>query len=74
MMYNGYENYETWNVAQYINNDWYMIARQCKDFDEFKLWLYAESIYETPDNVKLRDEKLDTRTLSEVIIEVYKCK
>jgi|APSaa5957512493_1039668.scaffolds.fasta_scaffold27749_4 hypothetical protein len=74
MTYNGYENYETWNVAQYINNDWYMIARQCIDWFQFRAWLHKEKIFKTPDNISLTDKLLDVETLNEVIIEVYKCK
>ena len=36
--YNGYTNYETWNVALWIDNDqrWnYALMMQCKDYNEF---------------------------------------
>ena len=35
--YNGWTNYETWNVALWINNDegLYNLARQCGDYQTF---------------------------------------
>ncbi len=35
--YNGWENYETWNVALWINNDegLYNIAREAGDYQSF---------------------------------------
>jgi len=35
--YNGYTNYETWNVALWIDNDqWnYALMMQCKNYNEF---------------------------------------
>ena len=61
--YNGWENYETWNVALWINNDegFYTIARQCDDYAEFVDALEACSFNSksTPDGVNWRDPKVN---------------
>ena len=35
--YNGWKDYTTWNVAQYINNteSLYQLAKECKSWEEF---------------------------------------
>ena len=35
--YNGWRNYQTWNVALYIQNEYsfYQIARGCTNYDEW---------------------------------------
>ena len=54
-MYNGYKNYETWNVALHINSlvDWYEVARISADYKTFFSFISNRGIYETPDGVKL---------------------
>ena len=39
--YNGWENYETWNVALWVNNDegLYNIARRCVDYKQFVAYI-----------------------------------
>ena len=36
--YNGWKNYETWNVALWISNDevLYNLAKECRDYEEFR--------------------------------------
>ena len=50
--YNGYTNYETWNVALWIDNDhWhYALMLQCKSYNEFKEKVKSDK---TGDGIKM---------------------
>jgi hypothetical protein len=58
--YNGWENYETWNVALWINNDQglYDIAGRCDDYQDFVDSLEG-LISKTPDGVSFTDPKVN---------------
>lgn len=66
--YNGYTNYETWNVALWIDNDqWYYANMlQCKDYKEF-----IESIEEdaTEDGVRWDDPLVNVEEINELIFK-----
>ena len=60
--YNGWENYETWNVALWINNDegLYNLARECGDYQTFVSYLINDfGDVETPDGVRYTDRKVN---------------
>jgi hypothetical protein len=60
--YNGWENYETWNVALWIQNDegLYDLARTLFDYQELVDVLYQEyGVKETKDGVKFNDPKVN---------------
>ena len=67
--YNGYRNYETWNVALWIQNDegFYNIAREC---DSYFQWLRSVADGSTPDGVNLFGKELDVKALDEMILEL----
>ena len=80
--YQGWTNYETWNVALYINNeeDLYFTAvnyvKQCKKFGRNVSYAAFSDILDvirgtkTPDGVSWSDENLDTDELNEMLEEL----
>jgi hypothetical protein len=57
--YNGWTNYETWNVALWINNDegLYNLARQCGDYQTFCDCIGSDA--QTLDGVSYTDPKVN---------------
>jgi len=71
--YNGWANYETWNVALWIQNDegLYHLAQQCGDYETLVNSLYSDyGVKETKDGVKFNDPKVNIIELNEVISEL----
>lgn len=71
--YNGWSNYETWNVALWIQNDYplYRIATQCSDYAEFQeLMIDDMGMSCTPDGVLWNDAELNHIELDDVIKEL----
>ena len=69
--YNGWSNYETWNVALWIGNDegLYNMARRCVDYKQFASNV-SEFITQTSDGVAWNDPQLDYARLDEMIEEL----
>ena len=66
--YNGWKNYETWNVALWISNRLYATAIQCDDYRiDMANHLIAYNITETPDGIAYDDETLDYEALDEMV-------
>ena len=65
--YNGWTNYETWNVALWISNEegLYHLARESKDYQTFVDCLEACSLNDatTGDGVKYNDPKVNATEL-----------
>ena len=72
MSYNGWENYETWNVALWIGNDegLYSIAKGCIDYQGFVDTMREFESTETPDKVAWNDGSLDLDALDEMLEEL----
>lgn len=71
--YNGWKNYETWNVALWLGNDEGLncLASECRDYKELVEQLRECGVTETPDHVAYSDSKLDREALDEFIEELY---
>jgi len=70
--YNGWENYETWNVALWINNDesLYHLAMECGDYETLVHRLYEDyGVRETKDGVKFNDPKVNVIQLNSEVFD-----
>lgn len=67
--YNGYSNYETWNVSLWIQNDegLYHACRNMRDYWEVIEMLYDCGSKQTPDGVKWNDSKINHIEINEML-------
>jgi hypothetical protein len=81
--YNGWKNYETWNVSLYLQNDYglYTLAqewvqdRRDSRYDSISYDVFRHTLYElvgpeTPDGVSWGDSRLDIDELTELLEEL----
>ena len=67
--YNGWNNYETWNVALFINNteSLYHLAQECGCYEEFLTYLGEDA--QTKDGVKYNDPKVNVVQLNSDVFD-----
>lgn len=65
--YNGYANYQTWNVCLWIGNDegLYNLAMHSSDYAEFVENMREMGSFETQDNVAWNDSGIDMGEMKE---------
>lgn len=71
--YNGWSNYETWNVGLWIGSDegLYGLAGTFTSFEDMREYLRSEQNFiETLDRVSLWDSALDLDELNEMVANV----
>ena len=68
--YNGWENYETWNVALWIQNDegLYNIAREAGDYQSF-VESISEFMTQTLDGVRFDDPKVNVIQINSEVFD-----
>jgi len=81
MTYNGYANYETWNVALWIQNDEYLYntAKACVEFcsdnetpyDKFIRCMFNVDYFTTRDNVRWDSDAVDFEEINEVLNDLW---
>ena len=76
--YNGYANYQTWNVILWISNDEGLneFASSCKDYSDFKTGLReldsnSSIAYETPDGTAWSDSAINQFEMQEFWAENF---
>ena len=70
--YNGWTNYETWNVALYMDNDEqsYALARTCKNYEEYRRKQNLRFEPVTGDHISLFHDSLNIKELDDKITEM----
>ena len=76
--YNGWANYETWNVVLWIGNDWNLyqlaidVVRNGGTYvDLINAILLNCGATKTPDDVAYNDAKIDLRAVNEFLADLY---
>ena len=76
MSYNGWTNWETWNVAMWIGNDEMfnrlMTQGAKNDWEQFKALAMQFGITKTPDGVSFEDPKVNQDEISKAHAEDQK--
>ena len=74
--YNGWANYETWNIALWLGNDegLYSLASEYTDYRQFAQFMSDCGVTMTPDGVSYTDSKLNIEELNEELADLNNIK
>jgi hypothetical protein len=69
--YNGWTNYETWNVALWMQNDkqLYRFSKSCNDYDDYLAYMRQIQSEMTGDKVRWLDSLVDHAEITAMIQE-----
>ncbi len=70
--FNGWTNYETWNVALYIQNEYglYELAKEIDSYETFIDMMRELGSLETPDQVAWNDSGIDHDEINQMLKEL----
>ena len=70
--FNGWANWETWNVALWIGNDesLYKAAKTCRTYQELVELLWECGSKETPDGCRWDDPAIDGLEINEMLADL----
>lgn len=71
--YNGWSNWQTWNVALWLGNDesLYKLARRFVHYKDLANYLVESGTTSTPDGADYQDPELDTYALDELLMDDF---
>jgi len=69
--YNGWANWQTWNVALWLGNDQYLykLSRRFTNYRELAEFITSTGMDKTPDGASWLDHKIDAPALNEWLTE-----
>ena len=71
--YNGWANYETWNVALWIQNDQGLntLAYESGSYEDFLSVLEELNVVATPDGVRYADPEVNATEINEEVFDFW---